>query len=498
MRFARGVLQTPEGPIKLKKIGKGAFSTAYVEVREDAPAEGRAGPAGGRAGPKPRVFVFSGFEVVDKELLAMALDAAPNNPHLPKVERFGNVGDMNVYVMPLYNSPFRKADSPEGWKDFSAIKKCREQAWRDISQRGTTYREEYAPPIGGIFAGGIRRVGRPPDMTHRGYDVNVATVECAKASGVRPAVVEALDVLTDTASNYGASQVFEFAPRNLATDDEGNLVFLDPLFDMEQLERQRAEARRRAAAAGRARWNPMSFDVLYTPEEADRYRGSRAVRSILSSVLRQKNVERMANSSHNFIVRLTADVPGSGLMGTPGAVTLAVPLRGVADIDDPSTSKSAREGIYTAFTYLHKLGDVLYSDLFPEGPSSDPDDKQLRRMMKDHTRILEDALGLRASAAEEMYLDGIEACVNSRMVREGYSSDWSQAFADLVPLCELTPPSRPILLPTFQRPPKDTKRLPQKAYDVFNAVVAPDFNVRFRVFYQDHIQSLYGKAVWLT
>ena len=245
MRFARGVLQTPEGPIKLKKIGKGAFSTAYVEVREDTRAEGR-------AGPKPRVFVFSGAEVVDKELLAMALDAAPNNPHLPKVERFGNVGDTNVYVMPLYNSPFRKADSPQGWKDFSAIKKCREQAWRDISQRGTTYREEYAPPIGGIFAGGTRRVGRPPDMTHRGYDVNFATVECAKASGVRPAVVEALEALMDTASNYGASQVFEFAPRNLATDDEGNLVFLDPLFDMERLERQRAEARRRAGA----RWNP--------------------------------------------------------------------------------------------------------------------------------------------------------------------------------------------------------------------------------------------------
>jgi hypothetical protein len=252
MRFARGVLQTPEGPIKLKKIGKGAFSTAYVEVREDTRAEGRAGPAGGRAGPKPRVFVFSGSEVVDKELLAMARDAAPNNPHLPKVERFGNVGDMNVYVMPLYNSPFRKADSPQGWRDFSAIKKCREQAWKDISQKGATYREEYAPPIGGIFAGGTRRVGRPPDMTHRGYDVNFATVECAKASGVRPAVVEALEVLTDTASNYGASQVFEFAPRNLATDDEGNLVFLDPLFDMERLERQRAEARRRAGV----RWNP--------------------------------------------------------------------------------------------------------------------------------------------------------------------------------------------------------------------------------------------------
>ena len=115
MRFARGVLQTPEGPIKLKKIGKGAFSTAYVEVREDAPAEGRAGPAGGRAGPKPRVFVFSGFEVVDKELLAMAHDDAPKNPHLPRVERFGHTHDKAVFVMPLYKSPLRKDDDPVGY-----------------------------------------------------------------------------------------------------------------------------------------------------------------------------------------------------------------------------------------------------------------------------------------------------------------------------------------------------------------------------------------------
>jgi DNA repair protein RadC len=214
LRISRGVLYSPEGNIRVKQIGKGAFTTAYVEV--DAPT--------------PRVFLVASDEVVDKELLAAAHDEAPQNPHLPRVEKFGYTSDdQTVYVMPLYRAPLRKADSPEGWRDFSLLKKCREQAWSEVSKSA-------------------RGLGA---MTHRGYDVNEATLACAEASGVRPAVLEALRALVDTASNYGASQVFEFAARNLATDAEGNLVLLDPLFDMERLERQRREAAKKRAAA---RW----------------------------------------------------------------------------------------------------------------------------------------------------------------------------------------------------------------------------------------------------
>jgi hypothetical protein len=227
LRISRGVLYSPEGNIRVKQIGKGSFTTAYVEV--DAPTPGnRAQTAESRA--QPRVFLVASDEVVDKELLAAAHDEAPRNPHLPRVEKFGYTSDdQTVYVMPLYRAPLRKADSPEGWRDFSILKKCREQAWSEVSKSA-------------------RGLGA---MTHRGYDVNEATLACAEASGVRPAVLEALRALVDTASNYGASQVFEFAARNLATDAEGNLVLLDPLFDMERLERQRREAAKKRAAA---RW----------------------------------------------------------------------------------------------------------------------------------------------------------------------------------------------------------------------------------------------------
>jgi hypothetical protein len=70
---------------------------------------------------------------------------------------------------------------------------------------------------------------------------------CAEAAGVRPLVLEALRILIDTAANYGSDYVFEFSPRNLATDDAGNLVLLDVLYDRERLAQMRREAAKKYA-----------------------------------------------------------------------------------------------------------------------------------------------------------------------------------------------------------------------------------------------------------
>jgi hypothetical protein len=252
------------------------------------------------------------------------------------------------------------------------------------------------------------------------------------------------------------------------------------------------------------RANPMTFDVRYSQAAADANRGSRVARSILSETLREKSTARMANSPHNFLVILKDEHEYENVAGTPGAVTLVVSLNFAASEDIPATQKSQRESIYTAFTYLHRMGDMLYGRIFdgydfsPFGARNpDPVYQPLYDMLEEHVRILEKALGSRAGAAADFYLDAIATSVNSQMVREGYSLDASQAFADLFPLAELTPPSRPLLLSTPQRPVNDRKRLPQAAYDVFNDVLAPDFNVRFRAFYADLIRSLYGKVMWI-
>jgi hypothetical protein len=197
--LTRGVLRLPgRGAIKIKKLGAGAFATAYVTTEMTPPV----------------VYVFTPEDVYDKELLAMARDAEPENPHLPKVEKVGETRDQFIYAMPLYRTPFRKADNPSGWEDYTILKKCLEDAhWGPVGKRG--------------------------------YRINEETVACAERAGVSPSTLEALRILVDTAANYSDDYVFEFSPRNLATDDAGSLVLLDPLYDREKLQAKRQRERRK-------------------------------------------------------------------------------------------------------------------------------------------------------------------------------------------------------------------------------------------------------------
>ena len=212
LRLYRNVLTGPEGSIRLRKIGKGAFSVAYVEERTD--------------NTRPRVFIFSDDGVYDKELLAMAHESAPRNPHLPAVERYGTTATQSVYTMPLYKAPLRKDDDPVGWRDYLVLKKCRDEA--------------YAPAYGG-----------PRNRGKTGYEINEDVYACAEAKGVRPSLLEALRALIDTAGNYGEAYVFEFSPRNLATH-EGRLVLLDVLYDRDALQRRQTQARQKRGLV----WNP--------------------------------------------------------------------------------------------------------------------------------------------------------------------------------------------------------------------------------------------------
>jgi hypothetical protein len=225
--------------------------------------------------------------------------------------------------------------------------------------------------------------------------------------------------------------------------------------------------------------NPMRFEARYTPEEADELRRTRAGRSVASLALRGKVVERMANTPHNFVVALKGSVK-KPVPRAPDAVTLVFNI----DLEDfeGGSDERTRAGIYTAFTYLHKFGDTVplvplaYED---RGVRRSPALTPLYNMIKEHLRLLK--------GDAQYYRRGIHACVNSEMVREGYASNWRQAFSDLFPLCELTPPSRPLLLPISSAgSPKDK---------VFNDVIVPDFNKRFREFYAAYIPTLYGKRI---
>lgn len=246
--------------------------------------------------------------------------------------------------------------------------------------------------------------------------------------------------------------------------------------------------------------NPLRFDLQYTPEAVEQYRGSRAVRSLLSPALQRKNIERMANTPHNFVVVIRAASSPKPLPVFPNAVTLGLTAEGVEEVDKDSRQgqREGRESLYTAFTYLHRFGDYVTDNLTgmrmyqPYARISNLGHDEFYAMTDAHLEALAEAGWARSTkAAYDIYTRLLGESVNSKMVREGYSQDWQQAFADLFPLCELTPPSRPLLLPVHAQ----AKR--RSARRTFNEVIVPDFNVRFRAFYNNLIPSMYGTAVYI-
>ena len=196
----RGELLTPDGPIPLKPIGKGMFSKIY---RQDTP------DANGHLG---RVVAIVGEGVWDKEIMADAHEAAPDNPHLPAVERLGMLSDgRRVYVMPHYAAPYRKGNAKASdHKAFQAIRKCVSETWSGLS-----------------------------DQPHH-------VLDCIREAGIDHAIVDAVEVLADTASNYGDSYKVEFSPSNTATDKDGNLVLLDLLFDRDAVRKSFQQKRKKA------------------------------------------------------------------------------------------------------------------------------------------------------------------------------------------------------------------------------------------------------------
>jgi len=253
--------------------------------------------------------------------------------------------------------------------------------------------------------------------------------------------------------------------------------------------------------------NPMRFVTDYGPEKAEGLKRSRAVRSILSEALQRKNVERMANSPHNFVVAIQED-KATKPPTFADAVTLVVTPGAVAEIEKEALDNAqhalqklqSRESIYTAFTYLHRFGDMMADAIgstqanlaYMTRPETRP--KKTRyamfyNMLDDYLALLEKVEPNRTDALITL-VENIRYTVNSKMGREGYSSDWGQSFADLFALCELTPPTRPLLHPFTGGEEYEDIR-------IYNDLIVPDFNVRFRAFYNDLVPRLYGEAVWI-
>lgn len=280
--------------------------------------------------------------------------------------------------------------------------------------------------------------------------------------------------------------------------------------------------------------NPLTFDNRFevTPKvrESIRVTKDRVLASVLSPAKHRAIEAATANSPHNFRVLLGG---WRREAYAPGIVTLRMTEHSlVPTASFESAKKSESVSIFTAFTYLHRFGDRVLDDLSISYGSTDPDflEEQVLRFLRivlygdPHSlgqaggkaahlaRLLKACRDAFVEAHEriESHPDSvslgfintygsvgfvqryINTHVNSKMVREGYSSSYSQALADLFPLCELTPPSRPLFLP-FDAQRMGWKVSAQQAETLTKYGEA--MNVRFRVFYNALVPALYGGVV---
>lgn len=193
--------------IEVERIGKGRFTVAYLETSTSRE-------------------LASVFLVVNEDAGDYSKHILSNcdGPYIPQLERLGYVqAGHTVWQTRYYRRP--RATDTLAWKQFRAIAKCREDAWTEVMRSTDTRKRPYYT---------------------LGADVMQLTIDKLKAEyAFSGALTDALEQIAGESANYGSSYVFEFAARNLGVDNDGGLILLDPVFDLESMERVRqAELKR--------------------------------------------------------------------------------------------------------------------------------------------------------------------------------------------------------------------------------------------------------------
>ena len=197
----------------VQQIGRGRFTTAYRPVTDL---------------PHDLVYLFVREEHGDysKRILEEAAKGEPPEvrDYLPVLEHLGarevvngyprtSTGELAVFRTRFY-LPLT-AKHVRAWREFKALVAARDEAWREqINWQDRRWMQN-------------------------GHAVMDRTIDLLDKRGeVPPALIEALRAIRDAAGNYGASYVFEFAKRNIGIRGAGgNLILLDPVFDIETVQR---------------------------------------------------------------------------------------------------------------------------------------------------------------------------------------------------------------------------------------------------------------------
>ena len=201
--FHAGILE-PLGA-RLARIGRGSFSTTYLEV-----------------GGEGRVFSLTRSPGHGKDAVEAAGAELSLNPHLPRARKVGDLaGGGEVYAAPFYRTPIREREHPVAWAQHLVLRRAVHGALVESDLRST-----------------------------RNYLLNYRAAVSVEAAAVRrevpAALAEALWAVVRAAGARSLDYALEVYPSDLGVDAEGRLVLLDVVFD------ERVLRRRRRARAGRA------------------------------------------------------------------------------------------------------------------------------------------------------------------------------------------------------------------------------------------------------
>ncbi len=209
----KGKILLPEGrdPRTGKYLGSGRFSTAFLTNAIHRP-----------------VIIYTFHEDFSKSILSHTKAENSTNRHLPDIKRIGRYvhrgTPCNVYESRYYECLEDKSVSPE---------------MRDLVDLLQDLHDEACSQ----FPGNIIR-SRESD------DFNKFICE---GQGIPLGLKKALNALRFIAQDWGDHYLFDsFKDKNLGRDMRGNLILLDPMFDMLKMQRHHETKSRKATAQARA------------------------------------------------------------------------------------------------------------------------------------------------------------------------------------------------------------------------------------------------------
>jgi hypothetical protein len=192
--MARGYIATVEingESLRLEGIGHGHFSTAYLHRETN------------------NVYLYTKNDPT-KEMIAQYCEGQ----HIPVVEyvtTFPTSGeyDIEVYKMPFYRTIAAK--DTVAWAVLKELIRVRREAVNKVA----------------------------PRWPKRGFRWETDGIEVAQYvadnANVPDSVKEALTTLVNGMRSYGDSYTFEFAKRNVAVDENGDIILRDVCFDTDRV-----------------------------------------------------------------------------------------------------------------------------------------------------------------------------------------------------------------------------------------------------------------------